>query len=182
MAALMVGCSQMGPTDSSTSDLAMNPPQNPPRHDYVEPAAPPPGYAYPTRNPNYHRVDDIPSASAFIVASLGGECWLNGSGVVIQPNAISSDQWIFLYEPSENELYMEFENHGLVFDGAQYARISYAGWNPPQGTSQEDLVVWYWNAEELTWEYIGGNNNVSGQYIEFDIYHFSRYIVAGPRM
>ncbi len=42
------------------------------------------------------------------------------------------------------------------------------------------MTVWYWNEEEEVYEFIGGINHVPEQYIEYDINHFSRYVVAAP--
>ncbi|RJP82324.1 MAG: hypothetical protein C4524_00815 [Candidatus Zixiibacteriota bacterium] len=150
-------------------------------HQYPAAAnCPPPGYQFLTRDPGTARVTDEEWASAMIHQSKGGELWIGNTGIAISPWVIPNSQWMYLGLTSPVELWVEFETHGLVFDSPQYARISYAGWTPPEGVTYDQLVVWYWNDELGVYELIGGTNNVQEQYLEFGIGHFSRYIVAGP--
>lgn len=181
---LLVGCSEVGPTDPGVSPpLQENslPVNNLTPYSY--PAAaniPPPGYQFLHPAPSPTPTTDDDYATMMINQSKGGTLWLNQSCITIYPWAIDHSQWISMAQTMPNELVIDFETHGLVFDGPQYCRISYAGWQIPPGLTPADLVVWYWNNEQGVYEYIGGNNVIAEQYIEFDIFHFSRYVVAGP--
>lgn len=115
----------------------------------------------------------------YVYRGVGAELWYEGSGIVIQPNGAPYSTWIAMTEPNPEGPWVEFEPHGLYFTKGQYARISYKDCPMPDGVSAEDLEVWYWNDELGKYELIGGNNNLTEQYIEFDIEHFSRYVVAG---
>lgn len=87
-------------------------------------------------------------------------------------------KWIAVTRPEETEPWIEFEPHGLVFNYSQTARVSWADCGLPPGVEPEDVTVWYWNEELNEYEYIGGTVYPEDQYIEYDIDHFSRYVIA----
>jgi hypothetical protein len=181
---LLAGCSQVAPNSTESGGGSLEeqiPPNNLSHYQYPEAANnPPPGYQFLQPAPGQTPSTDDLYAAMMIHRSKGGTLWLNGSCISIAPWAIPSSQWISMYQPSTNELYVDFETHGLFFDGPQQARISYADWTIPPGLMPQDLVIWYWNDELGVYEFIGGINHVESQYIDFCIDHFSRYVVAGP--
>lgn len=192
---ILSGCSQMNPAENGdqeswnarvtaavegmeNTDL---PPMDLSRYDYPDAAdVPPAGYQLVELGKN------VPSSDfwwnwvfTFVRRSKGGQLWLNGSGIVIAPYGVPYSTWIAMTRPNQDEPWVEFEPHGLYFTSSQYARISYRDCELPEDIGPGELEIWYWNEEAGEYEYIGGYNNVQEQYIEFNIEHFSRYIVAG---
>ena len=203
---LLGGCAQINPSDEDQGGSAVTSPTEPPpsidgrfggmlagksndmpppcdltRHVYPTSAdLPPDGYVFVDLG-----ADNTPSGDdwvkTYIWRDKGGQLWLDESGIVIQPFGVPYSTWIAMTKPLPNEPWVEFEPHGLYFTWPQYARISYAGCQLPGDIEPEELEIWYWNEELGKFEYIGGRNNLDEEYIEFDIEHFSRYVVAGQQ-
>lgn len=175
---LMNGCSRTGPTEPGTIDSA---PQA--QTSKSAPVFVPIGNNRQTDGslPGSNLLSGVNFVFDFMTKELGGQLWLDGHGIVIAPNGLPYDTRIALAVPYPGEAVVDFEPHGLVFTSPQYARISYTGCELPPGISANDLAVWYYNEVSGEYECIGGNNNLLGQYIEFSIEHFSRYIVAGQQ-
>lgn len=185
---VLMGCSELGPTDpnanTTTSVNEEIPPCNLTHYNYPAAASlPPPGYQFiqiGANNAN-RTIADLQNGldeTELIIKSQGGDMWDNGSGIMIDPWGVPNSIWIGMTRPDQDEPWIDFEPHGLMFTGTQTARISYAGCSLPPGIPVGDLVVLYWNEEQGIYEYIGGYNNVQEQYIEYPINHFSRYVVA----
>ncbi len=187
LGALLMGCSELSPTGSGQSAAESNepiPPMNLTHYAYPEAANyPPAGYQFVrlganstarSTNDPYNGFD----ASEHVIQSQGGSMWDGGSGIEIAPWGVPNSVWIAMTQPNPDEPWVEFEPHGLVFEGAQVARISYVGCEFPAGVQAGELTIWYWNEELGVYEYIGGVNHPDEQYIEYSIEHFSRYVVA----
>lgn len=156
------------------------PPMDLTRYEYpAEANIPPPGYQFVEIGQNNPGTTEDGWVYTYIRAALGGELWLNGNGLVIEAYGVPYNTWIAMTEPMPDEPWVEYEPHGLVFTSPQYARISYAGCELPAGMNPDDLEIWYWNEKLGQYEYVGGDNHIEEEYIEFDIEHFSRYVVAG---
>lgn len=174
------------PSQSQSPDDIGPQPFNLTHHPYPEGADyPPEGYQFvPLDGSRTNRSTDDPYDDEWVAdkinKSKGGSVWMSGceSGIVIEPWALPYSSWIAMTRPSDDEPWIEFEPHGLVFNSSQYAQVSYDEYVLPPGVDPEDFSVWYWNDELNEYEYIGGIVHPEEGYIEFDIDHFSRYIVA----
>jgi hypothetical protein len=201
--ALLIGCSNQSPTDpgiaqqggidpgnvqqgemAQQASMNLTDPPNLPRPYAYPPKAylPPAGHKFLQRNPKSPILEDDLYATMMINRAKGGTLWLDRNFICILAWAIPHSQWISICQPNPAELIIDFETHGLTFSGPQLARISYVDYIIPPGLLPEDLMVWYWNSEIGVYEFIGGVNNTQAKYIDFNINHFSRYVVAGPDM
>ncbi|RJP82322.1 MAG: hypothetical protein C4524_00805 [Candidatus Zixiibacteriota bacterium] len=184
---MMTGCSELAPTAPGTTfaepDTTNPPPCDLTHYAYPEAASlPPAGYQFIAR-PARTLDDGYDWAIGVVWNWWGNEIWLDDAvtGIDVGANGLPCfATWVGVYRPDLEDLWVEFEPHGLVFTSSQRARISYAGCTLPQGVTAENLTVWYWHEEIGVYELIGGVNHPVEQYFEFDIDHFSRYIVAGP--
>ncbi len=204
---LASGCSELSQTDDGQSgDLGINSPSAtegvPPPfvyepYQFPEAASqPPPGrqiinLAMKVDNPN-------PSLSSndndFDICNPPDSIWagkyvqegqnktikLQKNELKLKSDCVPYPAWITMTKPVANEPWVEFEPHGMVFDLPQTVEVKlyYEDCVLPPGVEPEDLEVWYWNEELEVYEYIGGENNLSSQYIKFYLDHFSRYVVA----
>lgn len=181
------GNGDLGITGSTAEGQEIVPPFNLTHYPYPEAADnPPDGFLLIPIGvtPAERSVDDPYGdewAADMINKSKGGEIWLDDdmSGIVIEPWGVPNSGWIALTRPDSVEPWIEFEPHGLVFESPQVARVSYAGYGLPEGIDPNDLTIWYWIEESGEYEYIGGTVYPDEEYVEFNIEHFSRYIVAG---
>ena len=191
------GCSEIGQQDSgitsstsaSAPDTTELGPFNPTRHQYPEAANyAPSGYQLINIGVSNSRAtsdggcggdDDYAYGPVFYY--WGGEVWLDDdetAGLDIGSYAIENwGMWVVVYKPDEDEPWLEFEPHGTVFQYSQIARVSYEDCDL-QGVPEEEMTIFYWNEETEEYEYIGGTVNTEEDYIEYDIDHFSRYVVA----
>jgi len=193
---VLSGCSRSFDADSDRSaDLGINSPAEEgteipqfslTRHQYPEAANyPPTGYEFLQLGIcSALRVTNGPYDDEWVAVvinkSQGGELWLMDcvSGIIIEPWGMPKSGWIALTIPTEDEPWIEFEPHGLVFNYSQVARISWAECGLPEGVQPEDLTVWYYHEEIDEYEYIGGTIYPELEYIEYPIDHFSRYVIA----
>lgn len=194
------GCSQINDANQGMqSDLVLNaspepsspddlepPPFNLTRYQYPENANyPPEGYKFvPIGANRVSRATDDPCNNDWEIGIVwywwGGDVELEDeTGIEVGSYAIPYwATWIAVTRPDSVEPWVEFEPHGLVFNYAQVARISWAECGLPEGLNPEDLTVWYYNEELNEYEYIGGTVYPEEMYVEYDIEHFSRYVVA----
>jgi hypothetical protein len=109
-----------------SSENIAAPPNNLTHYEYPEAANyPPEGWQFVTLDPDAERTTDGFSVYVYISKPVGGQIWLDGSGVVIQPYGVNYSTWIGEYKESRTALWVAFEPHGLTFVSPQYARISY---------------------------------------------------------
>lgn len=193
---MLAGCAKInqeedsGQMDASLTAAAPSPEdmQPPPfdltRYDYPEAADyPPEGYQFVPIGANFSRgCDDYDDWEFGIVwVWWGGDVFLDDSetGIVVGPYGIPRwAAWIAVTRPYEDEPWVQFEPHGLVFTESQTARISWAECGLPDGMDPEDFTVWYFHEEINEYEYMGGVVYPEEQYVEYDIDHFSRYVIA----
>ena len=190
---LLSGCSQFNPVDNDDQDkmdvrvpsalVSAETEQPPPfdlsHYDYPDAAdCPPAGYQFIELGANNQGHDGNWVTEYFTVGN-NNRLKLDNNKLKVNAGGMPCDSWVAMTQPVEDEPWVEYEPHGLVFTSPQYARISYRDCQLPEGIDPEDLEIWYWNEELGEYEYIGGYNNVGAEYIEFDIEHFSRYVVAG---
>ncbi|MCX6640765.1 MAG: hypothetical protein NTW14_09835 [bacterium] len=203
---LLTGCTKVEEISSETGNSSLVAPtddlnqETPPleitHYQYPEAANnPPPGYQFiHLTTPDPVRVIDDPPQFVgpnyiykFINKSQGGSVWLSKgapipanptfSGVVFSPWGLPYSTWIGIYQPDLDEPWVEYEPHGIYFNGAQHGHINFSDCDL-QNVEPEDLTIWYWNEQLNEYEYIGGTVNLAQEYIEFNLYHFSRYVVA----
>jgi hypothetical protein len=179
--AIVMGCSRINPVDSSNAQggLETLPTNNLTHYQYPEAAnCAPPGYQFVSIiDPNQCNVDDFWTCT-YMLDQYGGWLWLMGSNIHVMPYSLPYNTWIAMYRENMCTPWIDYEPHGLVFEGAAFARISYAGCQLQPPVPPGDLTIWYWHEEIQQYELIGGANNIGQQYIQFEIDHFSRYVVA----
>jgi hypothetical protein len=181
----LTGCSNLSPNGSGTASSAPDGGPTPPPNTLTPYQYPPEAEVPPA---GYHFVALVPETEdpsldhqmswAYIYKPYGGQVWLQGSGVVIQPNGVPYSTWISITKETSWTPWVDYGPHGLIFNGAQNARMNYAGCYLGPGVTPQNLTIWYWNETTNLYEYIGGTNNPQMQCIEYQIYHFSRYVVA----
>ena len=179
------GCSEIGQQDSTitgSSNSNEEIPFNLTHHQYPEAANyAPEGYqlinivAPTNRSVNLYFDFDV---AEMINQSKGGDVMEENTGITIGAWGLPNSSWIGFTFPEDDEPWIDFEPHGMVFNSTQNARISFAGCEFPEGVDPQDLTVFYWNEELEEYEYIGGTLYPELEYLEYDIDHFSRYIVA----
>lgn len=207
---ILAGCARITPPEEEGSPEALSitapsapnddvaaPPFNLTRHQYPEAASmPPEGYQLVQLgvkslsrstygdgdDDDYDIVDPADGiwAGKFVKRHRDKKIKLKKNMIHLKKGCVPYDTWIIMTKPVENEPWVEFEPHGLVFDKPQTVKvkISYEDCLLPEGVQPEDLEVWYWNEELGEYEYMGGTNKINKQKIEFYIDHFSRYVVA----
>ena len=193
---LMIGgCAQINPGDEDQPDPGLMtaapvpnpddlepPPFSLTLYDYPENAdVPPDGYQFVNiGGDDPERATDCRWVYGLVYYYWGGGVfWEWRTGIDIGPYAIPYwSMWIAVTRPSYDQPWVQFEPHGLKFYYSQIARISWARCGLPPGIEPEDLTVWYYNEELGEYEYIGGTVYPEYQYIEYNVDHFSRYVVA----
>ena len=206
---LLTGCSQFNPDGNSDVNESINAPSSssafvpPPfdltRYEYPQAASEAPdGYqliqlgmkvesTVPTicgggGDNDFEIVEPVDSlwAGKYVQEGKKKKIKLDKNEIVLEKDCVPFDSWITMTKPVENEPWVEFEPHGMVFDQPQTVEVTlyYEGCELPAGVEPEDLEVFYWNEELEEYEYIGGYNDIENERITFFLDHFSRYVIA----
>ena len=192
---ILGGCSQFNPDGNSNVNESIIAPSSsssfvPPlfdltRYEYPEAANyPPEGYEFIHLgiNASSRTITDGSNsfASEYVETDDDEEIFLDDieTGIEIEEDGVPYDTWIMVTRPNEEEPWVEFEPHGLVFTSSQLARISWEDCGLPPGMDPDELTVLYFNVELNVYEDMGGVSYPEKKYIEYDIDHFSRYVIA----
>jgi hypothetical protein len=189
---------ELGITSPSSNNI-VPPPFTPNPFQYPAAASvPPPGYQFVdlsrmTENPNptiSHNSWDWDND--FDICNPPDSIWagkyvlyhqykvikLQKNELKLKSGCVPYSAWITMTKPVANEPWIEFEPHGMVFDQQNQVEVKLYYSNCILPCAPEDLTIWYWNEELQVYEYIGGENHVDQQRIDFKLNHFSRYVVA----
>jgi hypothetical protein len=117
-------------------------------------------------------------AARWMWRNSGGTLLLDHNGVIIPRNAIPYYQLLITVSlPDDEAAMVDFGPHGTHFDCPVTVRISLEGFEIPEGVELTDLTIFYVN-DNGEWEQYNGILNPSGNWLDAQTDHFSRYIIA----
>jgi hypothetical protein len=118
------------------------------------------------------------SVSSLMRRNHGGSLYLDHNGVSIPRYSIPVHELeITVTLPDETCAMVDFGPHGTQFDRPVTVRISLEGYELPEGVVLEELTIFYVN-ENGEWEMYNGTLNSSGNWLDAQTDHFSRYIIS----
>jgi hypothetical protein len=115
------------------------------------------------------------SADAAIVGPNGGTLIAGGHQLVIPKGALDHEELITMEAPTSSLVDVRFEPHGLVFQRSAELKLSYKGCVRP---TDADLLVAYLGQGNQVLELPPSVDVKSGDEVDADIDHFSRYAIA----
>jgi hypothetical protein len=115
------------------------------------------------------------SADAAIVGPNGGTLTAGGHQLVIPKGALDHEELITMEAPTSSLVDVRFEPHGLTFQRPAELKLSYKGCIRP---TSADLLVAYLGQGEQVLELPPSVDVKSGDEVDADIGHFSRYAIA----
>lgn len=115
------------------------------------------------------------SADAAIVGPAGGTLHVGEHELVIPKGALDHEELITMEAPTSSLVDVRFEPHGLQFQQPAELKLSYKGCVRP---TSADLLVAYLGQGNQVLELPPSVDVKSGDEVDADIDHFSRYAIA----
>jgi len=115
------------------------------------------------------------SADAAIVGPAGGTLHVGNHELVIPKGALDHEELITMEAPTSSLVDVRFEPHGLQFQQPAELKLSYKGCVRP---TSADLLVAYLGQGNQVLELPPSVDVKSGDEVDADIDHFSRYAIA----
>jgi hypothetical protein len=115
------------------------------------------------------------SADAAIIGPAGGILHAGGHELVIPKGALDHEELIKMEAPTSSLVDVRFEPHGLQFQHSAELKLSYKGCVRP---TSADLLVAYLGLGNQVLELPPSVDVKSGDEVDADIDHFSRYAIA----